>query len=445
MKEVLAISAKEKIVEQIKIRSSLDEPRRIGVIIVVITFGVFGLWAMVAPLQSAALAPGIVTVKGSRKSIEHFEGGIVAELPVRDGDTVEKDDLLIRLDDTQSRAQLQISMGQYYALKAREARLQAERDNLEAIVYPDVIVKADDSRAQDAMQSQNQLFVASRSARLGEILMLKQKVKQLGEEIKGTRAMKRGKEKLEASYMEEIRDYSELLEEGFANKQRLRELERNLARTQGEAADLVSSIARLEIQVSETRMQILQLEKEFHTVVVDELSATQIEIYDLNEHIRALSDRLSRTEIRSPVSGVVLGMTVTTIGEVIRSAEPLLYVVPQSEELIVEAQVNPVDIDRVHNGQSADIRFSSFKSATTPVIDGTVVSVSADALSNEKVGTSYYLAKVELTPEGRKKLDELILVPGMPVEVLINTGTRTMFQYLTQPIRNAFARSLIED
>lgn len=429
----------------IQIRSSLVEPRRIGIIIVVITFGVFGMWTLVAPLQSAALAPGTVMVKGSRKSIEHFEGGIVAELPVRDGDTVAKGDLLIRLDDTQTRAQLQIVMAQYYAVKAREARLQAELDNLETIAYPDLITGADDSRALDAMQSQNQLFIATRNARVGEIDMLKQKIEQLGEQIKGTIALKSGKNKLVISFTEEIKDFTELLRDGFADKQRLRELERNLARIEGEVAELVSSIARLEIQVGETRMQILQLEKEFQTAVVDELSKSQIEVYDLEERIRSAADRLSRTEIRSPVSGVVVGMAVTTIGEVVSPAEALLYVVPQSEDLIVEAQLNPIDIDRVHKGQSADIRFSSFKSTTTPVIDGTVVSVSADALSNEQLGTSYYLARVELTPEGFEMLDELILIPGMPVEVLINTGTRTLFQYMTQPIRNAFARSLIED
>ncbi|MCZ6830172.1 MAG: HlyD family type I secretion periplasmic adaptor subunit [Gammaproteobacteria bacterium] len=431
--------------KEVQIVSDMAPPRRIGIIIVAITFGVFGMWSLIAPLESAALAPGIVMVKGSRKNIEHFEGGIVAELPVRDGDTVQQGDLLIRLDDTQARAQLEISRGQFYAVKAREARLQAERDNAEWVDYPALIADSQDPRAQDAVQSQNQVFSASRNARLGEIEVLQQKIDQLGEQIKGTRALKLGKEKLVTSYAEEVKDFTELLQEGFADKQRLRELERSLARTEGEAAELVSSIARLKIQVGETRLQILQLEKEFHTAVVAELSKTQTETYDLEERIRAAADRADRTEIRSPASGVVVGMAVTTIGEVVSPGESLMYVVPQSAELIVEAQVNPVDIDRVHGGQSADIRFSAFKSATTPVIDGIVVSISADALTNEQLGTSYYLARVELTPEGVEMLAGLTLVPGMPAEVLINTGSRTLFQYLTQPIRNAFARSLIED
>lgn len=403
------------------------------------------MWSLIAPLQSAALAPGTVMVKGSRKNIEHLEGGIVAELPVRDGDSVEKGDLLVRLDDTQSRAQLEIAMGQFYAVKSRESRLQAERDNAEAVVYPELISRSEDPRAKDAMISQDQVFYASREARTGEIEVLQQRVGQLKEQIKGTQALKAGKETLVRSYAEEVKDYSELLEEGYADKQRLRELERSHAQTQGEVAELMSAIAGLEMQIGETRLQVLQLEKDFHTQVVDELGETQIEVYDLEERIRAAADKTDRTEIRAPVSGVIMGKTVSTIGEVVSPGESLLYVVPQAEELIVEAQVNPMDIDRVHNGQSADIRFSSFKSQTTPVIDGVVVSVSADALMNEQQGTSYYLARVELSEEGVKLLADLVLIPGMPAEVLINTGNRTMFQYMTQPIRNAFARSLIED
>jgi epimerase transport system membrane fusion protein len=428
-----------------KIDSSDKRPRIVGVMIVLVTFGIFGMWSLVAPLQSAAVAPGTVTVKGSRKSIEHLEGGIVAKLPVRDGDTVSEGDLLLLLDDTQARAQLEIAMGQYYGVKALESRLLAERDNLDTIVYPKIIADSADPRAADAVYSQNQVFNARRNAHTGEIEMLEGRISQLGEQKRGTEALRIGKQKLVTSYAEELKDYSELLDEGYADKQRLRELERSLARTEGEVAEHTSGIAQLEMRVGETRLEILQLQKEFRTTVVDELGRVQIEVYDLEERIRAAADRAERTEIRSPASGVIMGKTVTTVGEVISPGEPLMFVVPQSEDLIVEAQVNPADIDRVHNGQTANIRFSAFKSATTPVMDGVVVSVSADALTNQQTGMSYYLARVELSPEGYAMLADLVLVPGMPAEVLINTGSRTLFQYLTQPIRNAFARSLTED
>lgn len=426
--------------------TSDQRPRRIGIAILILTFGVFGMWSMVAPLQSAALAPGTVTVKGSRKSIEHLEGGIVAEIAVKDGDSVAKGELLVRLDDTQMRAQLEIAMGQYFAVKSREARLLGERDGVEEVSYPAAIANDDDPRARDAIYSQNQVFMARRAARLGENEVLEQRIQQLEAQVRGSEAMRAGKQKLTQSYTEEIKDFSELLEQGFADKQRLRELERSLAQTEGEVAQYRSDIARLQIQVGETRLQILQLQKDFHTEVVDELGATQIDVYDLDERVRALTDTTDRTDIRAPASGIVVGLTVTTIGEVVVPGEPLLFIVPQQVELIVEAQVSPVDIDRVHKGQLADIRFSSFKSTTTPVIEGTIIGLSADALTPpDPAAPPYYLARVEVSEEGYALLDDLILVPGMPAEVLINTGSRTLFQYLTQPIRNAFARSLIED
>jgi epimerase transport system membrane fusion protein len=431
--------------QQITVDSSDKRPRTIGIIIVAITFGMFGMWSLFAPLESAALAPGKVTVKGSRKNIEHLEGGIVAELPVRDGDSVAAGDLLLLLDDTQVRAQLEIAMGQYYAVKATEARLRAERDDLDSVDYPELIAASEDPRAVEAMQSQNQVFNARRNGYLGEIDVLNQRISQLGEQVHGIEAVRDGKQKLVRSYAEEIADFTELLEEGFADKQRLRELERSLARTEGEVAEHISTIAQVGIGIGETRLEILQLQKTFHTSVVDNLGQVQIQVYDLEERIRAAADKAERTAIRSPVAGVVVGKTVTTVGEVISPGEALMFIVPQSGELIVEAQVSLIDIDRVHQGQDADIRFSAFKSTTTPVIDGTVVSISADALTDEQTGTSYYLARVEVTPEGHEMLHDLILVPGMPAEVLINTGSRTLFQYLTQPIRNAFARSLIED
>ena len=431
--------------ESQKAETSHEKPKRIGLIIVLLTFGIGGLWAVTAPLQSAALAPGTVVVKGSRKTIQHLEGGIVKELPVSDGDMVEQGDLLVRLDDTQIRAQLEITMGQYYAVKAREARLLAERDGSASVSYPKVITQGNDPRAQDAIQSQNQVFTAQRNALLGEISVLNQRIEQLHSQAKGLGGLKIGKEKLVASYAEEVEDFSQLLEEGFADKNRLRELERSLARTEGEVAELIANIASVEMQVGETRLQILQLQKEFHTTVVDHLSTAQEEMYDLEERIRAAGDKVERADILAPADGIVLGLAVHTIGGVVRPGEPILSVVPQTTELLIEAQVSPVDIDRVHKGQAAKIRFSAFNSQTTPVIEGRLIDLSADAISSDEQSPPFYKAKVEVTAEGMSMLEGLTLVPGMPAEVLINTGSRTMFQYLTQPIRNAFARSLIED
>jgi epimerase transport system membrane fusion protein len=229
------------------------------------------------------------------------------------------------------------------------------------------------------------------------------------------------------------------------DKQRLRELQRSQSRLMGEVAEHRAAIAQAEVEIGETRLQILQLNKQFTMEVADLLAQTQGKVYDLRERISAIEDRVRRTQINAPVAGVVLGMNTHTIGGVIRPGEPILDIVPESEELVVEARLSPRDIDRVAVGTEATIRFSAFKSATTPTIHAVVTNVSADRLVDEHTGASYYLARVEVNEEGNEKLGSLTLVAGMPAEVLIKTGERTLFQYLVQPATNAFARSMLED
>lgn len=425
------------------IQVDFTAPRRFGVILIVLVFGIFGIWSAVAPLDSAALAPGVVTVKSYKKTIQHLEGGIVRAIKVRDGDQVLAGDILVVMDDTQARAQLEIARAQVFAYSAIEARLLAERDNLDTIAMDSEFKQ--DPRMQAELQSQLQFFNARKNARQGEISVFNQRIEQLQANISGLQALKTSKESLVASYGEEIEDYRDLLKEGYADKIRLRELERNNSRLQGEIAEHFSAIAGTRIQVGEAKLQILQLEKEFYSSVVDELGQIQTKLNDVKERVRALNDTVERTEIRSPVDGMIMGLQVHTLGAVISPGLPILDVVPQGGDMIVEAQVSPIDIDRISLGQEAKIRFSAFSNATTPVIFGTIVTVSADRLVNEQNGMPYYLARVEVTPEGMVDLTGLSLVPGMPAEVLINTGERTLFEYLTQPISNAFARSLIEE
>jgi len=429
---------------QFELEVSDRKPRLIGLLILFVTFGMFGTWAAVAPLDSAALAPGVVTVKTYRKTVQHLEGGIVKEIRVRDGDQVEAGEVLLVLDDTQSQAELGIVQGQLIAAMAQEARLQAERDGLEEIVFPDSFDRQD-PRVEEAVLSESQVFRARMNSHYGEIGVLEQRVTQIDEQIKGLKAVNRSKQELMKSYREEIADLTELLSDGYVDKQRLRELERQVSELEGAMADNRSRIAQAEMQSGETELQILQLKKDFHTEVVNQLSEVQSELFDLRERQRALTDRVERTVIRAPEAGMVLSMTVHTVGGVVRSGEPILDIVPAASDLVVEAQVSPIDIDRVSAGKLADIRFSAFKSATTPVIEGRVEHISADRLTNEETGMPYYLARVELTEEGREKLGSLLLVPGMPAEVLINTGERTLLEYLVQPATNAFARSFIED
>ncbi|WP_414628561.1 HlyD family type I secretion periplasmic adaptor subunit [Stutzerimonas balearica] len=418
--------------------------RLIGFAIVFVTFGIFGTWATFAPLESAALAPGVVTVQSYRKTVQHLEGGIVKELLAHDGDMVAAGDPLIVLDDTQLRAEYGMTRSQLVASQAMEARLVAERDGLGTIDFGRML-EADTRRAQEARESENRIFNARRGSRLGEISVLQKRIGQLSEQISGLQSMISTKRKLETSYSGEIGELRELLSEGYVDKQRLLEQERKLGMLRAEIADHQSDIIRTKLQISETELQIVQLNKDFSSEVVGQLAEVQTRVFDLQERISALEDRISRVVIRAPEDGMILGMKIHTVGGVVGPGTPLLDIVPSVSDLIVEAQVSPIDIDRVSVGKKADIRFSAFKNATTPEIEGKVVQLSADRLMNEQTGMPYYLARVALTEEGIQALGALKLQPGMPAEVLINTGSRTMLQYLMQPATDAFARSMIED
>lgn len=418
--------------------------KTVGMIILFVTFGLFGGWSVTAPLDSAALAPGVVTVKSYRKTVQHLEGGIVQEIMVRDGDKVAAGDPLLVIDPTQSLAELEIVRGQLILTRSVEARLRAERDQLDDIVFPEDF-DFQELRVMDTVASERQVFQARMNSHQGEIDVLRQRVSQIDEQIEGLQAIIRSRNNLVRSYNEELSDLQELLSEGFVDRQRIRELERNVSQLRGEVAETQSTIARLKMQQGETELQILQLQKEFHTGVVNQLSEVQGRLFDLLERERALQDRVNRTVIRAPESGMVLGMQIHTVGGVVRGGTPILDIVPSVQDLIIEAQVSPMDIDRVEVGTLTDIRFSAFKMATTPVIEGRVVQISADRLTDEATGMPYYLARVEVSESGDQLMQDLVLVPGMPAEVLIKTGERTLFQYMMQPATNAFARSLIED
>ncbi len=422
-----------------------DRPiRRIGYLILFLTFGLFGSWATLAPLDSAALAPGMVTVKNHRKTVQHLEGGIIKALHVRDGDRVRAGDLLIELEGTQTLAEQEMALSQLIAARAMAERLAAERDGLSSVTFS-THPEDDDPRVIEAQENERRIFAARRSAHLGEIDVLQKRAVQLDEQIRGFQVAITNKQELAESYAEEIADLNALLKEGYVDKQRLREQQRSMSRIHAEVAELKSSIAQARLQIGETELQIAQLRKKFASEVVNQLAEVQPRVFELSEHLSAARDRANRIQIRAPESGMVLGMRAHTIGGVVSSGTPLLDIVPINEDLIIELQISPADIDRVAPGKLADIRFSAFNTATTPVIEGRLTHVSADRLVNEQTGAAYYLGHIELTDKGRKDLGDLLLVPGMPAEVLIKTGARTLLSYLTQPATNAFARSLIED
>ncbi|AZD16433.1 membrane fusion protein, epimerase transport system [Pseudomonas sp. NFIX51] len=417
---------------------------RLGMGIVGVTFGLFGTWAALAPLDGAAYAPGVVTVQTYRKTVQHLEGGIVKSVLAHDGDIVKRDDPLIILDDAQLRSEYEATQSLLIAARAMESRLIAERDGLPAIDFGPMSDPAS-VRGEEARQGETQVFNARRGSRLGQIAVLRERIGQLHQQIKGLESMIAVKVRLEKSYSGEIGELSDLLKQGFVDKQRLLEQDRKLGMLRSEVADHRSTIDKTRLQINETQLQILQVDKDFDSDVAKQLAEVQTKIYDLQEKNSALEDRLSRIVIRAPDAGMVIGMTVHTIGGVVRSATPLLDIVPSVSELVIEAQVAPVDIDRIAIGKRADIRFGAFNSSTTPVIEGEVSSVSGDRLTNEKTGTAYYLARVRVTEHGVRTLGERKLLPGMPADVLIVTGQRTLLQYLMQPARDVMSQSMIEE
>lgn len=427
-----------------QLETSDKKPRTIGLIILLISFGIFGMWAAFAPLDSASVATGVVSVKGSRKTVQHYEGGIVKEILVTDGQAVSESQPLLILDNTQFSSELGVLRGQYFTARAMESRLLAERDDKESVEFP-ADMASDDDRAKEARHNEEQIFNARRSARLGEQEVLEKQIIQLRSQITGLNALIKSQKSLETSFESEIVDLTALLNEGFVEKTRLVDLQRNLARTQGEIADQQASIARTEVKIGETQLQILQLNKKFKTEVVDTLAKAQAQVYDLKERITAIEDRVERTIIKAPVAGRVLGLNAHTIGGVIQAGQPILDIVPENQELIIDAKVSPVDIDRVEVGLEAQIRFSAFNTQTTPTVLGRVTKVAADRLVDEDTGQPYYSATVEVTEEGEESLRGLTLVAGMPADVLIKTGERSLLSYLTQPAKNAMAKSLTEE
>ncbi len=426
-----------------KASSSIRMPVRVGLTIFALVFGVFGSWAALAPIDGAAFAPGVVTAESQNKSVQHLEGGIIAEILVGNGDLVEAGQTLIRLDRTQPQAQLDVARAQRTANIVREARLNAQRDGAGSIAWP-AELDGDDPATREEMSAQTEIFDTRKAAQEGNIEVLQQRIGQLENRVVGMRAMRESRLLLAESYEQELADTRTLLDQGFSDRIRYRELERNFATFSGEAAELAANIASTEMQIGETRLQIIQVEKDFQNEVAAEHAETRTNLNDLEERIIALEDVVARTEIRAPDGGFVTGMQIHTVGGVISPGMVIVDIVPEDDELIIEAQVSPIDIDRVALNQDATIRFSTFGSSV-PTIFGQVGNLSADSFQDQNTGMSYYVAEIMVTPEGMEDLGDLVLMPGMPAEVFITTGARTFLQYLFKPFSNAMARSFRED
>lgn len=413
----------------------------LAVAVVVLFLGGFAAWAALAPLESAAIAPGALGVSGERKTVQHLEGGIVAEIAVAEGDAVTAGQTLLVLDDTQPRAVLAGLEGQYRSAAALQARLIAERDGLDAIVWPERLRTPEDD---GVLATQERIFAARKASFDNATAILEQRTAQIREQAAGYEGHIAAQDREIALLSEEAGDIRPLVEKGHMPKPRLRALEREEAEVAGARARNRAQVARLEQAVGETRLQIVRLGNARRTEVTTELREVEARLAELNERLVAARDVLERTRIAAPVAGTVVGLGVFTRGAVIAPGQRLMDIVPTGERLVVEARVAPTDIDSVAVGLPAQVRLTAFSLLTTPPLDGHVIRVSADAFSDERTGAAWYEARIGLDP-GQPALEGLNLVPGMPAEVMIVTGASTPLEYLLKPILTSMDRALRED
>lgn len=416
-----------------------------GFVVVALLVGGIGGWAALANIASAVVASGVVVVESNSKRVQHREGGIVGQIHVKSGDRVRAGQLLIRLDETLVRANLEIVTAQLSELEARLARLEAERDGLDHVKFPRHLT--DDVTDPDVVKSvagERVLFEARRTSMAGEIDQLRERAKQHREQIDGLKAQRASKEGEIRLIKQELEGLLILQKKGLVSNTRITALNRDVARLQGEEGALVSQIAVTRGQISEIELKIIQVERDFREEMLKELQQVQAKIAELRERRIAATDQLNRVDIRAPIDGFVHELTVHTVGGVIQGGEVIMSIVPEGDALVVEARVSPTDIDQLRVGQPADITFSAFNQRTTPQLHGAVHRISPDLSTDEKTGTFYFTIRLRLNKGERNRLGALELLPGMPAEVFITTGDRTVISYLVKPLTDQLRRTFRE-
>jgi HlyD family secretion protein len=419
----------------------------VGTIMVgLVTFGIGG-WAATMQLSGAVMGQGAVVVDSSVKKVQHATGGIVGELRVRDGDRVEAGDILIRLDETQTLANATIITKSLDELLARQARLEAERDSGDQIVFPKALLertKDSNSGAGRAIAAERTLFDLRQQSRNGQKAQLKERKAQLHDEIKGYSGHAEAKQKEVDFIHQELEGVRTLWQKNLVPITRLTALERDSARLEGERSQLSGMIAQAKGKIAEIELQILQIDQDLRTEVGKDLIETRSKLSELSERKTAAVDQLNRIDIRAPQSGRVHQLSVHTVGGVITPGEQIMLIVPDADALAVEVKIAPRDIDQVYVGQTSTMRFAAFNQKTTPEIDGEIGVVSADLTQEQRTGASYYTARILLKAEGLAKLGSAKLVPGMPVDVFIKTPGRTALSYLIKPLQDQAERAFKE-
>lgn len=409
-----------------------------------VTFGIGG-WAYATKLTGAVIGSGQLVVESNVKKVQHPTGGVVGELLVRNGDHVEAGQIVLRLDETLTRANLSVIQSQIDELLARRARNEAERDGATAIVFPDELVRRlDDQTIAQLINGEAKFFASRNAAAAGKKAQLRERISQLETESKGLEAQEIAKVKELEWIAKELVGVRDLWAKQMVQFPRVTALEREAARMEGERGRLVATKAQIRGKITETELEIIQVDQDIRSEVGKELADIRGKLSELQERRVAAEDQLRRVDLRSPQNGTVHQLDVHTVGGVITEGQPVMLIVPEVDALRVEAKIAPNDIDQVHLGQHAHMRFTAFNQETTPELDGKVVLVGADAEQDEKTSTKYFVVRVAIDDGELVKLGELKLLPGMPVECFIETEPRTVLSYLIRPIENQIRRAFRE-
>ena len=425
--------------------ASIHRHLRAGAIVVLFLVGGLGAWAATTDISGAVIAPGNLVVDSNIKKVQHPTGGIVSELHVRDGDRVKAGDVVVRLDNTVARASLAIVSKGLDELLARRARLEAERDASQGVTVPDELRRrANEVGIAHIIDGERKLFAIRRDARLGQKDQLRQRIQQLREETGGYEAQERAKGKEITLIQRELAGAHALWGKNLMPITKLTALEREATRLEGERGQLIATVAQVKGKISETELQIIQIDRDLGGEVGKELRDTDAKIDELVERKVAAEDQLKRVEIRAPQDGVVHQLAVHTVGGVIAAGDPIMLIVPEADLLMVEAKVAPQDIDQLRIGQTAGLRFSAFSQRTTPEINGSLSRVSPDIITDQRTGQSHYTVRIAVSSQEIARLGTVKLLPGMPVEVFLQTGERKVLSYLVKPLRDQVARAFRE-
>ncbi|HZB92683.1 MAG TPA: HlyD family type I secretion periplasmic adaptor subunit [Stellaceae bacterium] len=406
----------------------------------------FGTWAAFAPLQSAAIAPGMVVSSSHRKTLQHLESGIIRTILVHDGDAVKAGQVLVTLDDTRAKADLAAIKGQLWDARAQEARLQAERDDVQEITFPaDLEAQKSDPTVAATLAGQQKIFDTERLLQDSKVAAIGDRIKEVHEQIDGLQAELKALETRSSLLQQDIANVQMLVSKGLERKPHLLELLRDLAEVDGEHGDTLAQIAKAKQSIAEAQVDILSLQNDRQQEVAKDLRDTQKKLHELEEQDKAAADVLARTDIRAPEDGTVTDLRVHTPGGVVNAGEPLLDLVPQDDTLMIEARVRPQDIDGVREGLPAEVRLLPYRERRTPPIDATVTYVSADRIVDPHTHDAYYEAKLRVDPKELKAMaPEVKMVPGMPSEAMIKTGQTTVALYALSPLLDGFHHAFAE-